>query len=105
MAIEEEPTTFASSGYPPFPQSKEYPTVELEAVTLQKLLDHDASEEDRVFEACNTGGFFYLRLTDSELGRRMLQQANEIARVGELTMSLPEEGKAKFGLRNKELFG
>ena len=105
MPHREEPTEFTPDAYPPFPDSPDFPTVQLETISLQKLLDHDRNEESRVFEACKGRGFFYLALAGPSEGETILDGANEIARVGERFMSLPTDEKMKYTPRQKELFG
>ena len=105
MPHAEEYTEFTPQEYPPFPESDEFPTVELQTISLQKLLDHDAAEEDRVFEACKGRGFFYLELGGPESGETILKGAEDIARVGERFMSLPTEEKMKFTPKRKQFYG
>ena len=50
-----------------FPEN--VPTVELEKVSLSKLLNGDKSEAKRVFDICTTTGFFYLDVLDHPVGR------------------------------------
>ncbi|KAK5167033.1 uncharacterized protein LTR77_007762 [Saxophila tyrrhenica] len=105
MPHREDYTEFTPEQYPPFPDSQEFPGVELKTISLQKLLDHDSTEEDRVFEACKGRGFFYLELGGPESGETILKGSEEIARVGERFMALPNEEKMKFTPNKKELFG
>ena len=105
MPHKEEPTEFTPNQYPPFPSSPEFPTVELQTISLAKLLAHDSEEENRVFEACKGRGFFYLELAGPEEGETILNGADELALVGERFMSLSTEEKMKFTPNKKELFG
>ena len=105
MPHKEDSTEFTPTQYPPFPESDEFPTVPLETISLQKLLDHDSAEEDRILEACKGRGFFYLKLAGPESGETILKGSEDIARVGEQVMALPLEEKMKFQMRNRELFG
>ncbi len=105
MPHREENTEFTPEQYPPFPDSSEFPGVELQTISLQKLIDHDNAEETRVFEACKGRGFFYLELGGPEAGETILKGSEEIARVGERFMSLPTDEKMKFTPNKKELFG
>ena len=105
MPHKEEYTEFTLEQYPPFPEGAEFPTVELATISLQKLQDHDPTEEDRVFEACKGRGFFYLELAGPEAGETILKGSEELARVGERFMALPTDEKMKYTPRNKELFG
>jgi isopenicillin N synthase-like dioxygenase len=105
MPHKEEYTEFTPNEYPPFPDSSEFPTVELQTISLQRLIDHDGNEEQRVFEACKGRGFFYLELAGPEEGETILKGAEDIARVGERFMALDTEEKMKFTPNKKELFG
>jgi isopenicillin N synthase-like dioxygenase len=105
MPHKEEPSEFTPDLYPPFPSSPDFPTVELQTISLQKLLDHDPTEETRVFDACKGRGFFYLELAGPEEGETILNGSEEIARVGERFMALPTDEKMKFTPNKKELFG
>ena len=105
MPHREEYTEFTPQKYPPFPESEEFPTVELQTISLQKLLNHDSTEEDRVFEACKGRGFFYLELGGPEEGETILNGSEEIARVGEHFMALPTDEKMKYTPKRKQLFG
>ncbi|KAK3705735.1 hypothetical protein LTR37_013178 [Vermiconidia calcicola] len=105
MPHREEYSEFTPEQYPPFPDSPEFSSVQLETISLQKLIDHDTTEEDRVFEACKGRGFFYLDLAGPESGETILKGAGEIAQVGERFMALPADEKMKFTPKNKELFG
>jgi isopenicillin N synthase-like dioxygenase len=105
MPHAEEYTEFTPDQYPPFPDNSEFPSVELQTISLQKLIDHDTTEEDRVFEACKGRGFFYLELAGPEAGETILKDSENIARVGERFMALSTEEKMRFTPNKKELFG
>lgn len=105
MPHKEEYTEFTPEEYPPFPDSSEFPTVELQTISLQKLEDHDVAEEKRVFEACKGRGFFYLDLAGPQAGNTILTGSEDIARVGERFMALPEDEKMQYLQSKGELFG
>ncbi|KAF3010187.1 hypothetical protein E8E14_009645 [Neopestalotiopsis sp. 37M] len=100
-------TEFTPEHYPPFPDG--LPTVALETISLQGLLDGEPEERSRMFEACKGRGFFYLdlRAGGSEAGRILLEGAEQIARVGEETFDLPVDEKMKYaqGVKARTLFG
>lgn len=100
-------TEFTPEHYPPFPDG--LPTVALETISLQGLLDGEPEERSRMFEACKGRGFFYLdlRAGGSEAGRILLEGAERIARVGEETFDLPVDEKMKYaqGVKARTLFG
>lgn len=105
MPHKEEYSEFSPDQYPPFPDNPEFPVVELQIISLQKLLNHDVSEESRVFEACKGRGFFYLELAGPQAGETILTGSEEIARVGERFMALPEDEKMQYLQSKGELFG
>lgn len=80
--------------YPPFPSG--LPTVQLETISLSKLLARDAEEQTRVFDICKGRGFFYLDLSGSAAGDTIVQGADAIARAGERTFALPLDEKMGY---------
>lgn len=105
MPHKEDNADFTPELYPSFPDDPQFPCVELQTISLQKLLDHDAAEEDRVFEICKGRGFFYLDLAGSESGEIIRKGAEEIAHIGAETMALSMEEKLKYLPAHKQLFG
>ncbi|XXG95200.1 hypothetical protein Hte_001460 [Hypoxylon texense] len=102
MPHKEEYDEFTPNLYPPFPE--DIPTVDLQTIALSKLLDGDAAEQDRVFEACVGRGFFYLDLSGCSAGSTILSGADQIARVGERVFRLPLSEKMRYK-QGKQLFG
>lgn len=96
---------FDPSSYPPFPSGPDYPTIDLETVSLKKLLDHDEAEEQRVFEICCNKGFFYLHLADCEQGEAIEREANQICRIGEQFFAQPLDEKLKYKLSRENITG
>ncbi|KAI0967171.1 hypothetical protein F4678DRAFT_465711 [Xylaria arbuscula] len=95
---------FTPDVYPDFPAG--FPTVELETISLAKLLaNNDAAEQDRVFEVCKGRGFFYLELAGCEAGETIVKGANEIAATAEDVFKLPLEEKSKYRLLAGSLDG
>ena len=103
MPHKEEYSEFTPDQYPPFPEGFE--TVELQTISLKKLLDRDHAEQDHVFEACKDRGFFYLELPGCAPGDTIKSGADEICRVAERTFQLPEDEKMKYVPGQKQLFG
>jgi isopenicillin N synthase-like dioxygenase len=105
MPHKEEHDDFNPDEYPPFPDG--LATVELQTISLGKLLSGDGKEQERVFEECKGRGFFYLELGGTESGETILRDADEIARVGVETFKLPLEEKMKYkwGGVGRNLFG
>jgi hypothetical protein len=98
-------TEFTPQEYPPFPTSPEFKTVNLQTISLKKLLSEDATEQDRVFEACKTRGFFYLELGGCESGETILKGADDICRMAEDVFKLPMEVKEEQRMREGQLDG
>lgn len=98
-------TEFTPDQYPPFPSSPEFKTVELETISLTKILNEDANEQDRVFEACKTRGFFYLELGGCESGETILKGADDICRMAEDFFKLPMEQKEEQRMKEGQLDG
>jgi len=108
MPHKEQYTEFTPDQYPPFPASSEFPTIDLQTISLKKLQDGDHNEQDRVVDACRTWGFFYLELPGSEQGEVIANGANDVCRVAEKTFQLPLEEKLRVGFerrKDKSLFG
>lgn len=69
-------------------------TVELETLSLAKLLAFNQVELQRVYKNCQNPGFFQLDLTDDERGVELLRDAVECARLMKKllpTMSVEEK--------------
>ena len=98
-------TEFTPDQYPPFPNSPEFKTVDLQTISLKKLLSEDATEQDRVFEACKTRGFFYLELGDCDSGETILKGADDICGMAEEVFKLPMEVKEEQRMREGQLDG
>jgi len=105
MPHKEENHEFTPDLYPPFPEGKEFHTVELQTISLKKLEANDEAEKERAFEAFKTRGFVYLELAGTENGNTIVQGADDVARAAERTFALPMEEKKKYMPGNKELFG
>ncbi|KAK8031935.1 hypothetical protein PG990_001669 [Apiospora arundinis] len=90
------PGEFTPSEYPPFPSG--LPTVQLETISLAKLLARDEAEQSRVFEICKGRGFFYLDLEDGNptAGETLIRGAEAIAHAGTRTFALPLEEKLSY---------
>lgn len=104
MPHAEEYTEFTPDKYPPFPDG-DFNTVELQTISLKKLLDNDDPEQDRVFEACKSRGFFYLELAGCEPGEIISKGADDICRVAERFFQLPQEEKDKQRMQKGQLDG
>ncbi|KAI0397749.1 hypothetical protein F5Y17DRAFT_290574 [Xylariaceae sp. FL0594] len=103
MPHEEETREFTPETYPDFPHG--FPTVDLETVSLSKLLgDADTSEEERerVFSICKGRGFFYLDLANHTDGDIISNGADTMGHVAEDIFRLPLEEKVKYRLQGKD---
>lgn len=105
MPHKEELNEFTPDQFPPFPEDQDFPTVELQTISLKKLEDNDSAEKDRAFEAFKTRGFVYLDLAGTSNGDTILHGADDVARAAERIFSLPTDEKLKYKPANKELFG
>ena len=81
-------------GLPPFPD--DVPTAPLLRISLANLLSHDTNAVNRFIRACEDLGFFYLDLTNCDLGDTLLKQADQLFDVGEELFKLPVEEKKKY---------
>jgi isopenicillin N synthase-like dioxygenase len=98
-------TEFTPETYPPFPSSSEFKTVDLKTISLVKLLSQDAEEQDRVFEACKTRGFFYLELGGCDSGETILKGADDICHMAEDFFKLPLAEKEEQRMQEGQLDG
>ncbi|SMQ49856.1 unnamed protein product [Zymoseptoria tritici ST99CH_1A5] len=103
---ESSPSEFDPSSYPPFPSSPDFPTLDLQTISLRALLANDPSAQEATFAACKDWGFFYLDLSDSgPLGSTLTQDSLSIARIASQIFQLPIEEKSKYAITGKDLFG
>lgn len=58
------------------------PTIELQCISLAKLLEDDVEEAHRLFHVCTNEGFFYLDLTTHPKGLRLLDDAHQVHTAG-----------------------
>jgi isopenicillin N synthase-like dioxygenase len=93
MPHAEESTEFTPDLYPPFPESDDFKSVELQTISLKELLEDNYAEQDRVFEACKVRGFFYLGLAGCETGEIIRNGADDLCRVAERFFKLPQSEK------------
>lgn len=105
MPHKEFASEFTPDSYPPFPADGDFPTIDLETISLQKIQDEDETEKTRMFEACRGWGFFYLELPGTTQGDTIASKADDVARVAESIFQLPVEEKMKYSLTGKDLFG
>lgn len=105
MPHKESASEFTPESYPSFPTDGDFPTIDLETISLQKLQNRDDEEQTRMFEACKDWGFFYLELPGTTQGDTIASKADDVARAAEKLFQLPLEEKMKYHLTGTDLFG
>ncbi|KAF2483221.1 hypothetical protein BDY17DRAFT_297044 [Neohortaea acidophila] len=81
---------------PPFPS--DLSTVSLDSISLDELQSSNPSQaETKLFAACQDIGFFYLPLEDSELGRNILREAEDLHALQQRFFALPSHAKDEYG--------
>ena len=66
----------------PAPFSNNVPIAEIEKISLNKLLNGDEGEAQRMYDVCTGVGFFYLDMMDHEKGRKLWEDACVAAHSG-----------------------
>ncbi|TGJ81394.1 hypothetical protein E0Z10_g7371 [Xylaria hypoxylon] len=95
---------FTPDQYPDFPDG--FPTIQLETISLAKLLiGNDAAEQDRVFEVCKGRGFFYLDLAGCEAGATIIKGADQAAAAAEDVFKLSFDEKMTYRIHGTSLDG
>lgn len=96
LASDNDNTYKVSDFYPaPFPE--DVPTIQLEKISLSKLLNGDEAEASRVFDICTSTGFFYLDMLDHPTGRQLWQNVCKVCYRGrERLVSTPTEEKLMY---------
>ncbi|KAH8705473.1 putative 1-aminocyclopropane-1-carboxylate oxidase [Talaromyces proteolyticus] len=89
-------------GLPPFPGNML--VMDLDRLSLAKLLDHDDEECRRFYLACEKIGFFYLDMRSQKDGQSILSYADKLFRVSEQLFSLKVEEKGKYDFSEKNSF-
>lgn len=80
-------------------------TADIARLSLEKLLDHDEIESERLFHACQTYGFFHLAVDGVE-GGKFQADLQRMYELDEGLHSLPEDVKMKHAYAPpKQLFG
>ncbi|KAI9812323.1 MAG: hypothetical protein M1827_004772 [Pycnora praestabilis] len=95
-------TSEAYANIPSFPD--DVLTAPLLRLSLQKLLNADQDESDRLFSASKDIGFFYLDLRGTPDGDSILEDANRLFGVGEELLSLSVEEKQEYDFKEKESY-
>jgi hypothetical protein len=80
--------------YPPF--ASNVTTAPLVTISLSKLEKNDPAESAAFFEASKSLGFFYLDMNGSELGERMVIEAEKLHALQVEWFKTPKEEKDEF---------
>lgn len=64
----------------PFPEG--FQCIDLPRISLDKLLNDDDEEAQKIFDICTTTGFFYLDLNDHPKGEKLWNDGCEACRIG-----------------------
>ncbi|KAH8817119.1 hypothetical protein F5884DRAFT_778492 [Xylogone sp. PMI_703] len=83
----------------PFPDN--VPVIELESISLEKLINQDSEESSRLFRICTNLGFCYLDLTTHEKGLELINYAHSLHDVAQTVfLDTPMEVKKEFKTRS-----
>ncbi|OAP58831.1 hypothetical protein AYL99_06128 [Fonsecaea erecta] len=87
---------------PPFPADLVHAPIA--EISSKKLLEKHPASTAAVLEACQTYGFFYLDMADSEPGRELLTEADQLYDLSKEALALPFEEKDKYDFRKTHSF-
>ncbi|KAK5268484.1 hypothetical protein LTR96_006191 [Exophiala xenobiotica] len=90
-------TTQLYGSLPPFPDDLIHAPIA--EISSKKLLEKDPETTAAVLQACQTYGFFYLDVSDSDQGRHLLEEADQLYDLSKETLALPFEEKDKYDFR------
>ncbi|KAI6840649.1 Clavaminate synthase-like protein [Hortaea werneckii] len=115
---DEEDDEFAFDDLPPFPEN--VPTAPLLRLNLNRLLQGNEQETEKLWNACRDIGFFYLDLRDGQAGKRdslqeeddeavasqldgngLLEDAARLFTLGEKLFMLPTEEKQQYDFKDR----
>jgi isopenicillin N synthase-like dioxygenase len=98
------PSTDSLRYLPPFP--KDVPTAPLFCISLQKLLIRDVTEIQRLMQACEGVGFFYLDLEDAGPTSMILDDVEQLFQTTVDLFNLPLAEKQEYDFSGeKSYFG
>ncbi|KAH8807355.1 hypothetical protein F5884DRAFT_674824 [Xylogone sp. PMI_703] len=80
---------------PPF--AADVKTAPLVSISFDKLESGDKETSDAFFKACKELGFFYLDLFGSELGEKIIAEAEQLNNLQNEFFKMPTEVKDKYG--------
>lgn len=88
--------------YPPFPE--DVPTCSLFTISLSKLLARDETETQRLIQACQEIGFFYLDLQDVGSTSKILEDVERIFHTAVDLFDQPLEEKMKYDFSGRNSY-
>jgi len=88
--------------YPPFPD--DIKTAPLVSISLDKLQGGDEEESKAFFEASKGLGFFYLKLDESELGQKIVSEAEQLNDLQQAFYKRPQEEREEFAREKIDAF-
>jgi hypothetical protein len=88
------PTQAYFDKYPPF--ASHVTTAKLPRLSFAKLLAHDKSESDALFEACRAKGFFLLDFRGCSEGEGFLKEAEALFQLNEEVNTLDVDELMKY---------
>lgn len=93
---------FEPAQYPPFPA--DLPILDMQTISLAKILKDDGTEKARMLDICKSNGFFYIDFSNTPAAA-MVDQAERIGKLAQETFALPVEEKSKFPFQPGTIFG
>ena len=84
----------SQASYPAFPN--DVPTAPLLSISLRDLESGVGEASNRLSQACQDFGFFYLDL-EGDLGEALLREAEELDALQQLFFDIPHEEKDQYG--------
>ena len=92
------------STLPAFPS--DVPTAPIARISLTKILSGNAAESAAALEACRTHGFFYLNLSNTDIGEALLSESEDLQELSQPAFDTSIDYKRKFALvKGVNLFG
>lgn len=79
---------------PPFPE--DITTAPLVSISLAKLEASDAAESSAFFDACKKLGFFYMDMSGSSLGEKIVSGAEQLFQLQKEFFIAPNEEKETY---------
>lgn len=84
-----------TTGLPPFPQQG-VRTLPLLRISLEKLLDHNDGEIQRLINACEDNGFFYLDVQNAGSYSSIMDDVHKLFMIGDEFFALDLRDKLKY---------